>query len=158
MEDLIPVTLTKSYMSAKKFHPFHLVDPSPWPFLSGLIALYITVGAVMYMHAFQSGSSLLAMGFFLLVLVAATWWRDVVREGTYEGRHTKSVERGLALGMVLFIVSEVMFFFAFFWAYFHVSLSPAIEVGSTWPPAGISVLDPWKIPLLNTAITVCFPA
>jgi len=75
-----------------------------------------------------------------------------VREGTYEGRHTKIVERGLALGMVLFIISEVMFFFAFFWAYFHVSLSPAMEIGSTWPPTGISVLNPWKVPLLNTAI------
>jgi len=139
-------------MSAKKFHPFHLVDPSPWPFLTGLIALYVTVGGVLYMHAFKYGSFLLSLGVFLLLIVASAWWRDVVREGTYEGRHTKSVERGLAIGMVLFIVSEIMFFFAFFWAYFHVSLAPAVEIGSTWPPAGISVLNPWKVPLLNTAI------
>jgi cytochrome c oxidase subunit 3 len=139
-------------MSSAKFHPYHLVDPSPWPILTGLSALYVTVGAVLYMHAFAYGSFLLALGVFLLILIASSWWRDVVREGTYEGRHTKAVERGLAIGMVLFIVSEVMFFFAFFWAYFHVSLVPAIEIGSTWPPAGIAVLDPWKVPLLNTAI------
>jgi len=139
-------------MSVKKYHPFHLVDPSPWPFFASLAVLYTTTGAVMYMHSYTYGFLLLSLGIVLLIFIASTWWRDVVREGTYEGRHTKAVEQGLALGMVLFIVSEVMFFFAFFWAYFHVSLSPAIEIGSTWPPHGIAVLNPWKIPLLNTAI------
>lgn len=139
-------------MSSQKFHPFHLVDPSPWPFLTSLAALYVTVGGAMYMHSYDRGLLLLTSGFLLLLTVAILWWRDVVREGTYEGRHTKIVERGLALGMVLFIVSEVMFFFAFFWAYFHVSLAPAVEIGSVWPPSGIAVLNPWKIPLLNTAI------
>ena len=139
-------------MSAKKYHPFHLVDPSPWPFFTALSVLYTTTGAVMYMHSYTSGFLLLSFGILLLILIASIWWRDVVREGTYEGRHTKAVEQGLALGMVLFIVSEIMFFFAFFWAYFHISLSPAIEIGSTWPPNGIEVLNPWKIPLLNTAI------
>ncbi len=52
--------------------------------------------------------------------------------------------------MVLFIVSEIMFFFAFFWAYFHSSLVPTIEIGSIWPPAGIEVFNPWGVPLLNT--------
>lgn len=31
-----------------------------------------------------------------------------------EGYHTKNVQRGLRLGMLLFILSEVMLFFAFF--------------------------------------------
>lgn len=139
-------------MSSKKFHPFHIVDPSPWPLLTGFAVLFITVGTAMYMHAYKNGLLLLGLGFLSLLVVASLWWRDVVREATYEGHHTKAVERGLAIGMVLFIVSEVMFFFAFFWAYFHVSLSPGVEIGCTWPPHGIAVLNPWKIPLLNTAI------
>jgi len=52
--------------------------------------------------------------------------------------------------MCLFIISEVSFFFAFFWAYLHRSLSPTVEIGSLWPPLGISFLDPYSIPLLNT--------
>jgi len=139
-------------MSGKKFHPFHIVDPSPWPFFTAAAVLFITVGTAMYMHSYKNGLLLLILGFLTLLGVASLWWRDVVREATYEGQHTKAVERGLALGMLLFIVSEVMFFFAFFWAYFHVSLSPAIEIGCTWPPHGITVLNPWKIPLLNTVI------
>jgi cytochrome c oxidase subunit 3 len=54
--------------------------------------------------------------------------------------------------MILFIVSEVMFFAAFFWAFFHSSLAPTVEIGAVWPPKGIEVLDPWQIPFLNTVI------
>ena len=54
--------------------------------------------------------------------------------------------------MILFIVSEVMFFFGFFWAYFHFSLSPAIEIGCLWPPYSIQVFDYLHIPLYNTFI------
>jgi cytochrome c oxidase subunit 3 len=46
-----------------------------------------------------------------------------------QGFHTLVVRQGLRFGMVLFIVSEVMFFFAFFWAFFHVSLAPSIAIG-----------------------------
>eukprot|EP00850_Spirogloea_muscicola_P025314 SM002745S10002 [mRNA] locus=s2745:207:1180:+ [translate_table: standard] len=59
---------------------------------------------------------------------------------------------GLRYGMILFIISEVMFFLAFFWAFFHSSLAPSVEIGAIWPPKGIEVLDPWGIPFLNTVI------
>ena len=80
------------------------------------------------------------------------WWRDVIREGTYQGHHTLIVQRGLRWGMLLFIISEVCFFFAFFWAFFHSALGPSIEIGSVWPPIGITPLNAFDVPLLNTAI------
>jgi cytochrome c oxidase subunit 3 len=133
-------------------HPFHLVDPSPWPLLASLSALTLTVGAVMYMHSYNNGGLTLLLGVLSVLLIMGLWWRDVIREGTYEGHHTQAVQNGLKMGVVLFIVSEVMFFVSFFWAFFHSSLAPAIEVGSIWPPNGIDVLDPWGVPLLNTYI------
>ena len=54
------------------------------------------------------------------------------------------------LGVLLFIVSEVFAFLSVFWAFFHSSLSPSIEIGGSWPPLGITPLDPFAIPLLNT--------
>ena len=54
------------------------------------------------------------------------------------------------LGIILFIISEVFAFISVFFAYFHSSLSPAIEIGGVWPPIGITPLDPFAIPLLNT--------
>ena len=53
---------------------------------------------------------------------------------------------------MLFISSEVFFFLAFFWAFFHASLRPNIEVGSSWPPTGIAAINPFDVPLLNTTI------
>jgi cytochrome c oxidase subunit 3 len=54
------------------------------------------------------------------------------------------------IGVLLFIVCEVFAFLSIFWAFFHSSLSPAIEIGGSWPPLGITPLDPFAIPLLNT--------
>jgi cytochrome c oxidase subunit 3 len=133
-------------------HPFHLVDPSPWPLFGSFAALTTTSGAVMWMHGYVNGGLVFSLGFISLLYTMFIWWRDVVQEGTYEGHHTEAVQRGLRWGMILFIVSEIMFFFAFFWAFFHSSISPAIEIGGIWPPKGIEVLSPWDVPLLNTLI------
>lgn len=38
----------------------------------------------------------------------------MVRERTYLGHHTSYVSRGLRMGMLLFILSEALFFFGFF--------------------------------------------
>nr|BBH42921.1 cytochrome c oxidase subunit 3 [Marophrys sp. SRT127] len=133
-------------------HPFHLVDQSPWPLVTATCALATAVGAAMYMHSFKNGDLILFSGLFMLISSMGIWWRDVIREGTFQGHHTKTVQLGLRSGMLLFIVSEVMFFFAFFWAFFHSSLAPAIEIGSVWPPTSINPFNPWGVPLLNTFI------
>ena len=131
-------------------HPFHLVDPSPWPLVASLGAFAMTSGGVLYMHKYIGGSRLFLTGFFITLYVMYTWWRDIVREGTFEGQHTIDVQKGLRMGMILFIVSEVMFFFAFFWAFFHSSFSPVFQIGGVWPPEAIEVIDAAGIPLLNT--------
>jgi cytochrome c oxidase subunit 3 len=133
-------------------HPFHLVDPSPWPLFASLSAFTSTIGGVMYMHGYIGGGNLLSLGLIMICYSMFVWWRDVVREGTYEGHHTSFVQLGLRYGMILFIVSELMFFVAFFWAFFHASLSPTVEIGAVWPPKGIEVLNPWEVPFLNTVI------
>lgn len=45
-----------------------------------------------------------------------------------------------------------MLFFSFFWAFFHSSLSPAVDIGSMWPPKGINAVNPWAIPLLGSCV------
>lgn len=59
---------------------------------------------------------------------------------------------GLKWGIILFIVSEVLFFVSFFWAFYHSRLSPVYDLGSVWPPVGVEVFNPFQVPLLNTAI------
>jgi cytochrome c oxidase subunit 3 len=136
------------YISKFQFFPFHLVDPSPWPILVSFSLLSMAIGAVAYMHGF--GNILLNLGFILTISGMILWFRDVITEATLLGHHTKEVKQGLMMGMILFIVSEIFAFFSVFWAFFHSSLSPAIEIGGSWPPIGITPLDPFAIPLLNT--------
>ena len=131
-------------------HPYHLVDPSPWPISMSFALLVLTVSAVMYMQGFKYGGYLLNLGTLLVVSGMALWFRDVIIESSYLGHHTEQVKKGITLGIALFIISEVFAFLSVFWAFFHSSLSPAIEIGSSWPPQGISALDPFAIPLLNT--------
>lgn len=87
----------------------------------------------------------------LLLLIVFQWFRDIIREGK-KGDHTIYVQKGLTLGYILFLVSEIMLFVSFFWAYFHSSLAPTIELGIIWPPLGIKEVNPWGIPLLGSIV------
>ena len=97
-----------------QLHGFHLVDPSPWPLIAAFSALMMTFGGVMYFHGYVGGSFLWKYGFSMILFMMFCWWRDIIREGTYEGQHTLIVQAGLRMGVIFFIVSEIMFFFAFF--------------------------------------------
>lgn len=133
-------------------HPFHLVDPSPWPIFTSLAIWGFTTGCVGWFHGYSYASYLALISFGTLFYVAIVWWRDVLRESVYQGHHTKSVQKGILYGMILFIVSEIMLFFGVFWAFAHSSLAPTIDIAGVWPPRGIEVLDPFGIPFLNTLI------
>lgn len=133
-------------------HTYHMVEPSPWPLLGGMAGFTLMTGAVMYFHSFEGGKITLLLGVYLILFTMFVWWRDIIRESTFQGHHTKIVQTGLRYGMALFIVSEIMFFFGFFWAYFHASLAPTVELGSIWPPKAIVPFNLWDVPLLNTII------
>nr|QDI94081.1 cytochrome c oxidase subunit III [Leucophoroptera quadrimaculata] len=138
---------------SKHNHPFHLVDYSPWPLTGSIGALTMVSGLVMWFH--KTDNKMMMLGIMILLLTMYQWWRDIIREGTYQGKHTLSVIMGLKMGMILFIVSEVLFFVSFFWAFFHSSLAPTVEIGMIWPPKGIETFNPMQIPLLNTMILLC---
>ena len=132
-------------------HPYHLVDPSPWPLVASFAALLLTGGGVMWMHGHGLGPWMTLLGFAGVIFVMFRWWGDVLRESR-AGAHTDPVARGLRLGMGLFITSEVLFFFAFFWAFFWGILNPPMTVATTWPPEGVEPVPAFGIPFLNTLI------
>ena len=131
-----------------KYHPYHLTEQRPWPIIGRRGILFITTGSILYFHF--SYRYILITGFILTIRIRIIWWRDIIREASFQGLHTTKVQIRLKYGMILFIISEILFFFSFFWAFFHSRLVPTTEIGSIWPPEGINPLNPLAIPLLNT--------
>ena len=141
--------LTRTHFQA---HPFHLVSPSVWPILTCVCLLIVTTSLVLSLHGFTFSGYNFNLGIFLLVFSMSLWFRDVISEATYLGNHTLAVQRGLNMGIGLFIVSEALFFLAIFWTFFHSALSPTGELGAHWPPSGVESINPFELPLLNTII------
>ena len=131
-------------------HPYHLVDPSPWPFLGSISAFVMAIGAVLYMHG--EISWVLILGLVAVLGTMAGWFWEVIKEAEFGGYHNPVVQVGMRYGMALFIASEVMFFVAWFWAYFNAALFPTEQIDGTWPPPGIQTFDTWDLPFLNTLI------
>ncbi|MDB2415387.1 cytochrome c oxidase subunit 3 [Rickettsiales bacterium] len=151
-------------MSSAQKHDYHLVDPSPWPLVASVSAATMFVGFLFFMHNVAAWKIVAPIGLFGVLFTMYGWWSDTIKEGKNKN-HTSIVQKGLRLGMLLFIISEVMFFAAFFWSFFKSSLSPVLVfdgshifdsavdvVAGSWPPAGIETLDAWDIPFINTMI------
>ena len=147
-----PADTSTAAHSAEHKHPWHLVDPSPWPVVGALSAGTLAVGTVVFMH--DGGGWLLVLGALGILATMFFWFRDVVMEATFQGHHSAPVQIGMRYGMVLFIASEVMFFAAWFWAFFNASLFPPEAIKGVWPPPGVVPFDPWQLPFLNTLILV----
>ncbi|WBQ13427.1 cytochrome c oxidase subunit 3 [Hyphomonadaceae bacterium BL14] len=160
-------------------HDYHLVDPSPWPFVGSLGAFVLAIGFVVltkglvtdtssWAHFFLGAGQpwIMVLGFLIVGWTMIGWWGDVIKESR-KGDHTPVVDLGLRYGMILFIVSEVMFFAAWFWVFFEMALFHEVRAGAswdggpigadfagweTWPPPGVQTFDPFHLPLINTLI------
>jgi len=139
-------------MQQKKKHLFHLVDSSPWPLLVSWGALFFTMFFVLTTERIVLSSIFVYLNLLILILCAYLWWCDVIRESTWQGKHTLIVKKSIWLGFLLFMVSEVMVFFLFFWGYFHYSLTTIYEIGYYWPGIGIASVKTYRLPLLNTLL------
>nr|YP_010889912.1 cytochrome c oxidase subunit III [Austromenopon paululum]WJJ69873.1 cytochrome c oxidase subunit 3 [Austromenopon paululum] len=138
-------------MLSRGWFSYHLVDFSPWPLLTALAILMGVTNVILELSlgSLNLETSSFMLAFFCLCLWG--WLRDIVSEGLYQGAHTLKVQSTLKLGMVLFIFSEVLFFFAFFWALGYYSVSPHVDTNS-WPPKGIHPVNPMGVPLLGSIL------
>ncbi len=144
-------------------HDYHLVNPSPWPFVGSAAATIMAIGGVIWMKGmFGLEKHTLwpfLLGLFGVLYTMVGWWTEVVREAN-QGDHTPVVSIGLRYGMILFIASEVMFFVAWFWIFFEMVLFQGVRTHSgieevatawaSWPPKGVETVPAWQLPLVNT--------
>lgn len=137
--------------------PYHLVHPSPWPvYLSISLLPFLNLIVINFypFNFFSSELNFLVMFYFIIIIsqVLFYWFEDIITEATFQGAHPKKVQKNLRFGAILFIISEIMFFFGFFWSYFHSALVPSIWTGDSWPPKGLEIIDPFSLPFFNTLL------
>lgn len=131
-------------------HPFHLVNPSPWPVASAFSVFVTAIGGILGMHKHGWIPFLLGMG--ALILCSILWFRDIIQESREKTHHTPVVRHGLRLGFAVFIFTELMLFASFFWAFFDASLFPMDAINHVWPPEKIKTMDPFELPYFNTLL------
>jgi hypothetical protein len=103
--------LFTSYMHK---HPYHMVKNSPWPFVTAQALFIFILALVNFFHYTKNSELAVIFSFIVFLLPIFFWFRDIVRESTYMGLYTLAVQKNLRIGMLLFIVSEAMFFFSLF--------------------------------------------
>lgn len=116
----------------KKYHKHHIVKPSPWGGMTGLGIGGIAIGIASRIQRRETGYMI------ILVIVGIgipiwMWGRDIVRESSYIGKHTKEVSKGIRIGFGWLLVTEVMFFIGVIMTYLYSRGSATIWIGGTWP-------------------------
>ena len=143
-------------------HDYHLIPPSPWPFLSGIACLVWGLGMVVFfaglvdrtgdspMMEFFFGNGLDTLkstmvgdgsvsGGWIILLIGCIFaayvmygWWKDVAAESEAGDHTPVVDIGLRYGMIMFIMQEAMFFVGWFWMFFELGLFH--KVRAKWNP------------------------
>jgi len=105
-------------------HKFHLVMPSPWPAGVSMYLYFFSVSLIGWMNGISSSLFWIFFNFFFISYIAYFWFRDVVRESTYQGYHTLIVQRGITIGFGHFILSELILFATFFATFGYLGFTP----------------------------------
>lgn len=130
--------------------PYFILNLSPWPILIALNTFNFIISNIITINF--KFNLILLINFLIIILISILWWRDVIRERTFQGNHNFFIINLIKFRIILFIISEIFLFISFFWNFLHNSLAPSIELGLNWPPKNIRFFNPLLIPLLNTII------
>ena len=155
---------------------YYVPHGSHWPIMGSIGLTTLLVGFASLLNGASGATMLIGIGVLITLIMLFGWFGTVVNEGL-KGMYNDQVDRSFRWGMSWFIFSEVMFFAAFFGALFYARIYsvPWLAGGdaltnemlwpefssdmAAWPTAGpavlggaFTVLDPWKIPALNTLL------
>lgn len=137
---------------SKLSYPYQIVLSSPWPFLISIILFDYFIFVISMFYNIKHSAIFFNIAFALTGVTIYFWLSELIKEGLYKGEHSKIEVSNLTIGFILFVVSEIIIFIILFFSFFYNSFIPSIEIGSEWPPYGINIINPYSLPLFNTAL------
>jgi cytochrome c oxidase subunit 3 len=163
---------------------YYVPAQSRWPILASIALFLLAYGAGTLINGLKTetgniGLVLVLSGALMMALILFGWFRHIINE-SMEGKFSPQADLSFRWGMSWFIFSEIMFFIAFFGALFYVRTLAVPWLGgegekgvsnmlwegfvAEWPllttpdmqqfPGAKAVIDPWHLPLINTAILI----
>jgi len=114
-------------MAAKTgdYETYYVPEQSKLPIFAAIGLAATVFGAANVLNDIKAGVEdsnahwILLVGFAIFACVLFTWFKTTIIENR-QGMNSAQLKKSYALGMIWFIFSEVMFFFAFFLALFYV--------------------------------------
>lgn len=108
-----------------EYETYYVPEQSKLPILASIGLATTVFGAASTLNDMSAGVEdsnshwILLIGFGIFAVVLYSWFRITINENL-KGMNSAQLKKSYALGMIWFIFSEVMFFFAFFLALFYV--------------------------------------
>jgi cytochrome c oxidase subunit 3 len=152
---------------------YYVPHGTNWPIVGSIGLTTLVVGFANYLNGSGIGTTMMLAGLAIVLFMTFGWFGTVIRESE-SGTYNDQVDKSFRWGMGWFIFSEVMFFAAFFGALFYARVLSVPWLGggdavtnevlwngweAMWPTNGpgdvggeFTILDPWKIPALNTLL------
>jgi cytochrome c oxidase subunit 3 len=96
---------------------YYVPHGSPWPILGSVALFSLMMGAVSFLNEWAGGWAFLP-GALMLAFMFFGWFSTVIGENQH-GMYNLQVDKSFRMGMMWFIMSELMFFAAFFGALFY---------------------------------------
>ena len=157
---------------------YYVPHSSPWPIVGSIALFCVMWGAVSFLNEWATAWSFLPGALGLAVLFFG-WFATVINENQ-AGLFNAQVDKSFRMGMMWFIISEVMFFAAFFGALFYARELSVPWIGGegvkvfnklllwqdfapTWPTNGparvgghadgsFETIQAFSLPAVNTAL------
>ena len=96
---------------------YYIPHGSPWPIYSAITLFVVMCGFVFTLNGWAGGYSMVP-GAIMLIGLFVGWFHKVIAENE-AGLYNLQVDRSFRMGMIWFIMSEVLFFSVFFGALFY---------------------------------------
>lgn len=130
------------HLEVGEAHPYHILPPSPWPFMTTYSIMLSALGMAGWFHCIPHMDQMMYLGVATTLGNAIAWWRDCYIEADL-GMHTEVQKNNLVNGVWVFIASEATLFFGLLWACVHLGMAPNVYQQMQWPPVGIDAIG-WE--------------